>query len=47
MREIIELEAQEVFTRLKESVSDSESRNYYQGKIDTLAWILRQLPEEG
>ena len=47
MREIIEQEAKEVFTRLKESVGDSNSYNYYQGKIDTLAWTLRQLPEEG
>ena len=47
MREIIEQEAKEVFTRLMESVGDKVSYNYYQGKIDTLSWILRQLPEEG
>lgn len=47
MREIIEQEAKEVLTRLMESVGDKVSYNYYQGKIDTLAWILRQLPEEG
>ena len=47
MREIIEQEAKEVFARLMESVGDKVSYNYYQGKIDTLAWILRQLPEEG
>jgi hypothetical protein len=47
MREIIEQEAKEVLTRLAESIGDSDSYNYYQGKIDTLAWVLRQLPDEG
>jgi hypothetical protein len=47
MREIIKQEAQEVLTRLSESLGDSNSYNYYQGKIDTLSWVLRQLPEEG
>jgi len=47
VREIIEQEAKEVFTRLMESVGDKVSYNYYQGKIDTLSWILKQLPEEG
>ena len=47
MRDIIEAEAKEVLTRLMESVGDSNSYNYYQGKIDTLAWVLRQLPDEG
>lgn len=47
MREIIEQEAKEVLIRLSESLSDSNSYNYYQGKIDTLAWVLRQLPDEG
>ena len=47
MRDIIEAEAKEVLTQLKESVGDKVSYNYYQGKIDTLSWVLRQLPEEG
>jgi hypothetical protein len=47
MREIVKQEAQEALTRLAESLGDSNSYNYYQGKIDTLSWILRQLPEEG
>lgn len=25
---------------------ESNSYNYYQGRIDTLAWILKQLPTE-
>jgi hypothetical protein len=45
MREIIETEAKEVFSRLMESVGDSNSYNYYQGKIDTLSWVLKQLKE--
>ena len=47
MKDIIEAEAKEVLTRLMESVGDKVSYNYYQGKIDALAWVLRQLPEEG
>jgi hypothetical protein len=45
MREIIETEAKEVFSRLMESVGDSNSYSYYQGKIDTLSWVLKQLKE--
>lgn len=45
MREIIEQEAKEVFRHLMESVGDKASYNYYQGKIDTLSWILKQLKE--
>jgi hypothetical protein len=47
MRDIIKAEAEDVLTRLMESVGDKVSYNYYQGKIDTLAWVLRQLPDEG
>ena len=47
MKDIIEAEAKEVLTHLMESVGDSNSYNYYQGKIDTLSWVLRQLPDEG
>jgi len=47
MREVIELEAKEILTRLMESVGESNSYNYYQGRIDALSWVLRQLPEEG
>ena len=47
MREVIEKEAEELLQRLAESIGNSNSYNYYQGRVDTLAWILRQLPEEG
>ena len=47
MREVIELEAKEILTRLMESVGDKVSYNYYQGRIDALSWVLKQLPEEG
>lgn len=46
MREIIEKEAEYIFQRLRESVGQDNSYNYYQGRIDTLAWILKQLPSE-
>jgi hypothetical protein len=47
MRDIIEVEAKEILTRLVESVGDKVSYNYYQGRIDALSWVLKQLPEEG
>lgn len=47
MREVIEKEAEELLQRLAQSIGDSNSYNYYQGRIDSLAWTLRQLPEEG
>ena len=47
MREVILVEAEEILTRLMESVSDKVSYNYYQGRIDALSWVLKQLPEEG
>lgn len=45
MKEIIEIEAKEILKRLMESVGDSSSRNYYQGRIDSLSWVLKQLKE--
>lgn len=47
MRDIIEVEAKEILTRLMDSVGDKVSYNYYQGRIDALSWVLKQLPEEG
>lgn len=44
MREIIEKEAEYIFERLRESIGQDNSHNYYQCRIDTLAWILKQLP---
>jgi len=47
MRDIIEVEAKEILTRLMQSAGDKVSYNYYQGRIDALSWVLKQLPEEG
>jgi hypothetical protein len=47
MRDIIEVETKEILTRLMESIGDKVSYNYYQGRIDALSWVLKQLPEEG
>jgi hypothetical protein len=47
MREVIEVEAKEILTRLMESIGDKVSYNYYKGRIDALSWVLKQLPEEG
>jgi hypothetical protein len=46
VRELIMKEAEIVMQRLVESISDPVDRNYYQGKIDTLSWMLKQLPDK-
>ena len=46
MRDIIEVEAKDILQRLMESVGDKVSYNYYQGRIDSFSWVLKQLPEE-
>ena len=46
MRDLIMKEAEQVMQRLMESISDPADRNYYQGKIDTLSWMLNQLPDK-
>ena len=46
MRDLIMKEAEQVMQRLMESISDPVDRNYYQSKIDTLSWILKQLPSK-
>lgn len=43
MREIIEAEAKFIFEKMRENVGDP----YWQGRLDSLAWTLKQLPEEG
>jgi hypothetical protein len=45
VREIIEKEAEYIFERLRESVGQGDTYSYYQGRIDTLSWILKHLPE--
>ena len=47
MRDIVKTEAGELFQKLAENIGNSESYNYYQGRIDALSWVLKQLPEEG
>ena len=45
MREIIEKEAEYIFERMRDlGVLGGSEYSYYQGRIDTLAWILKQLP---
>ena len=47
MREIIEKEAEYIFERMRDlGVLGGTEYAYYQGRIDTLAWILKQLPME-
>ena len=43
MRDIIEREAEYIFTQMSANIGDS----YWQGRLDSLAWLLKQLPSEG
>lgn len=44
-REEIEQEAAWIFEMLHSSFSEKSERNYYQGRIDQLAWISRRVSE--
>jgi hypothetical protein len=43
MRELIEKEAEFIFEKMRENIGDS----YWQGRLDSLAWALKNLPKEG
>ena len=43
MKEIIEKEAEFILQKMAENVGDA----YWQGRLDSLAWALRNIPEEG
>jgi hypothetical protein len=43
MREVIEKEAEFIFQQMRENVGDQ----YWQGRLDSLAWMLKNLSEEG
>ena len=42
MRELIEKEAEFIFERMRENVGDQ----YWQGRLDSLAVVLQNLPKE-
>ena len=43
MREIVENEGKWILEKMRENIGDA----YWQGRLDSLAWVLRNLPEEG
>lgn len=45
MRDLIQQEAEFIFDNLGKARGESE-RNYWQGRIDQLAWINKQLLKE-
>jgi len=46
MRVVIELQAKDIIKQMMESVGDKVSYNYYQGRLDSLSWILKQFPND-
>jgi hypothetical protein len=42
MREFIEKEAEFIFEKMRENIGDA----YWQGRLDSLAVVLKNLPEE-
>ena len=45
MREIIEKEAEYIFERMRDlGVVGGAEYSYYQGRIDCLSWMLKNLP---
>jgi hypothetical protein len=46
MRDIIEQEAEIIFERMRDlGVIGGTDYAYYQGRIDAMAWVLRQLED--
>lgn len=46
MRDIIEKEAEYIFERMRDlGVVGGADYSYYQGRIDALSWILKNIPE--
>jgi hypothetical protein len=43
MRDLIQKEAEFILQKMRENIGDP----YWQGRLDSLAWTLKQLPEEG
>jgi hypothetical protein len=47
VREVIEKEAEYIFERMRDlGVVGGADYAYYQGRIDCLSWILKQLPQQ-
>lgn len=47
MRDGFNTEIEYIFEKLSGTVGDSEKRNYWQGRLDSMAWVMRQLEREG
>jgi len=43
MRDIINKEAEFIFEKMRENIGDP----YWQGRLDSLSWVLKHLPKEG
>jgi len=46
MRKIIEDEGKDILIRMIDIGPGAHDYQYYQGRLDSLAWVLRQLPDE-
>ena len=46
MREGFNTEVEYIFEKLRESVGDKAEYNYWQGRVDSMAWVMRQLQKE-
>jgi len=46
MRDGFNTEVEYIFERLHESINDKEERNYWQGRLDSMAWVMRQLAKD-
>jgi hypothetical protein len=42
MRDLIHKESEFIFEKMRENIGDP----YWQGRLDSLAWMLKQLTEE-
>ena len=47
MIELVEDEIDDIKNYLEEQGSNELDRSFYEGKIEALEWVLKNLPEEG
>jgi hypothetical protein len=46
MSQIIKSESEFIFEKMRENIGNP-SYQYWQGRLDSLSWVLKNLPSEG
>jgi hypothetical protein len=46
MKDLIHKEAEFIFEQMHKNIGN-DSYQYWQGRLDSLSWVLKNIPEEG